>query len=659
MKTNYSLGSIAAILAFAAFAQSCDGLVEVDEVNSINTESTVLKGTEVTLLSKPETRTLGELISSGSGGVLGVNAQGDYVISIDLVENQEIGAGFSFDANSFALNVNGNENTNISISENSVIPADTPISYLQSDKDIVAKYLKEVKNSTVDIDFFESLLSPAVDFEFDIDFSIDNFPELIKSFQKADLEGNISFKLEPTGTIPFSKFAFCQGFEIAFPSFLKFSSCDNKDFDLKDGNKLVANKDVALELGKDLRFNLALASLDLGDGAQTSGRLALEDKVTVKGTASLDTSDFTGDTENLDLTADATIAAILGLPFQESGHVVTTVKNDTPVGSLSIAADYATNNVKIKSATVKISEDALPAFDTDDYKFELGDLKDVEFLNGADVNIGLTDIQVNIAVESTLPFDFGLAANLSAVSDKGTKNYQFSGLDFAANAKTVYSLGTKADGVSGNVIYKNIPGIGNILNPLPSRVEVNDFKVTLPKADDWVTAEAGKNYGGLFSASLEAPVAFTADTKVTLDLNIDDVDVDLEQVSGYLKGDTKAILKVVAENEIPLNFDLALAIKDADGKEIEGVEVKNNLTGDKNITIAAGATGNPTTSNLEIKIVLPANSSMIKKLGFDASAYCDNIHEGARLNPNQKITLKDAKLSFPDGITTDIKDLVK
>ena len=130
-------------------------------------------------------------------------------------------------------------------------------------------------------------------------------------------------------------------------------------------------------------------------------------------------------------------------------------------------------------------------------------------------------------------------------------------------------------------------------------------------------------------------------------------------MSGYLKGETKAILKVVAENEIPLNFDLALAVMDADGKEIEGVEVKNNLTGDKTITIGAGSTGNPKTTNLEIKIVLPANSSMIKKLGFDASAYCDSIHEGARLNPNQKITLKEAKLSFPDGITTDIKDLVK
>ena len=46
-------------------------------------------------------------------------------------------------------------------------------------------------------------------------------------------------------------------------------------------------------------------------------------------------------------------------------------------------------------------------------------------------------------------------------------------------------------------------------------------------------------------------------------------------------------------------------------------------------------------------------------MSIEFSASVDSEHAGTPLNKNQSLTLKNVKLSLPDGVTMDLKDLGK
>lgn len=631
-----------AAFCLAAFLPQACGLFEVEEVTEINTDATLGKGTEVTVVSEKKI-TLGDFLTFGSGsnGVIKVSADGEYSIEYEL-EPQSIGDGFTFDASQFALNVNNSFNKSMSLSE-ATIPAKTPISYNEADKDAVQAYFQNFA-SGVDIAFFESLLSQEYKFDFNIDFSIPGFPELIKTFKKADLDGDFTFNLVPAG-IPFQQFVFKKDTEISLPAFLKFSSCSNADFTLVDGNKLVANEDVNVPMGTGISFTLALQSLDMGNGVSTSGNLPLVGAVNVNGTISISPADFTGETEEIDLSSIGIIAPLLS---PEGSHNIVMVKNDTSLGSFTVSCNYQATNVALKNATIQLSKDAIPSFDGN-YGFPIENLP--AELNSPDNNIELSDVEVNLSVNSTLPFAFGLNADLDAV---GNRVYKLGPLNFAANAETKYVLGDFAkDETVDGINYKKVEGLGQILSPIPSRIEVRNFDITFDESQ-WITAEAGKNYTGTFKAGVKAPFAFSSNTSLSLGYEMNDLNVDLSVAGEYLKGDTKAVIKLQAINEIPFKFGLNIVAQDADKKPIEGVRITPEV-----IEIAAGSLAQPVTSNPEITIVLPAGGKLIKGMSIEFSATVDSEHAGTPLNKNQSLTLKNVKLSLPDGVTMDLKDLAK
>ena len=629
-----------AAFGLAAFLPQACGLFEVDEVTEINTDATLGKGTEVTVVSEKKI-TLGDFLTFGSGsnGVIKVSADGEYSIEYEL-EPQSIGDGFTFDASQFALNVNNSFNQSMSLSKAS-IPANTPISYNEADKDAVQLYFQNVVTG-VDVAFFESLLSQEYKFNFNIDFSIPGFPELIKTFKKADLDGDFTFNLVPAG-IPFQKFVFKKDTEISLPAFLKFKSCSNADFTLVDGNKLVANKDVNVPMGTGISFTLALQSLDMGNGVATSGSLPLVGAVDVNGTISIDPSDFTGETKVVDL------KTYFPTMFTDSAdHSIVMVKNDTALGSFSVSCHYEASNIVLKNATIQLSKNAIPSFNGN-YGFPIENLP--AELNSPGNNIELSDVEVNLSVNSTLPFAFGLNADLDAV---GNRVYKLGPLNFAANAETKYVLGDFAkDETVDGINYKKVEGLGQILSPIPSRIEVKNFDITFDE-NQWITAEAGKNYTGTFKAGVKAPFAFSSNTSLSLGYEMNDLNVDLSVAGEYLKGDTKAVIKLQAINEIPFKFGLNIVAQDADKKPIEGVKITPDV-----IEIAAGSLAKPVTTNPEITIILPAGGKLIKGMSIEFSATVDSEHAGTPLNKNQSLTLKDVKLSLPDGVTMDLKDLAK
>lgn len=634
---------LAALCLAALLPQSCS-LFNIEEVNEIDMTSALAKGTEVTVV-KEKKITLGDFLDFGAGsganGIVKVSADGEYSIEYNL-EPQSIGDGFTFDASQFSLNVNNSFNQTMSLSE-ATIPAKTPISYNEADKDAVQAYFQNFATG-VDVAFFESLLSQEYKFNFNIDFTISGFPELIKTFKKADLDGNFTFNLVPAG-IPFQKFVFKQGAKINLPAFLKFSSCSNQDFTLVDGNKLVANKDVNVPMGTGLTFTLALQSLDMGNGVATAGSLPLVGAVEVDGTISLDPADFTGPTDVIDL---ADYSVIVPLLSGSGSHTIVMVQSDTPLGSFTVSCAYQAQDVALKDATIQLSKDAIPAFDGN-YGFDIGNLPDELSADGNTVE--LADVEVNMTVNSTLPFAFGLNANLDAI---GNRKYQLGPLNFAANAETKYVLGDFAkDETVDGINYKKVEGLGQILNPVPSRIEVKDFDITFDE-NQWITVESGKNYGGTFLAGVKAPISFTSNTSLSLGYELNDLNVDLSVAGDYIKGDTKAVVKLQAVNEIPFKFALSITAQDADKKPIQGVSITPDV-----IEIGAGTIAQPVTSTPEITIILPSGSKLIKGISIDFSATVDSEHAGTPLNKNQSLTLKDVRLSLPDGITMDLKDLAK
>ena len=640
---KFSLLTFAALCSAALLPQSCS-LFNIEQVDDINMDATLGKGTEVTVVAEKKI-TLGDFLDFGSGsganGIIKVSAEGEYSIEYNL-EPQSIGNGFTFDASAFALNVSNSFNKTMSLSE-ATIPAHTPISYNPADKSAVEAYFQNF-TSGVDIAFFESLLSQEYKFNFNVDFTIPGFPELIKTFKKADLDGNFVLTLVPAG-IPFNKFVFKKDTEISFPAFLKFSSCSNQDFTIVDGYKLVANKDVDVPIGTGLSFTLALQSLDMGNGVATSGSLALLGDVAVNGTISINPADFNGQTEEIDLASYPVLTSLLS---GEGSHNIVMVKENTSLGNFIVTCNYSASNVALKDATIQLSKDAIPAFDGN-YGFDVGSLPKELSADGNTVE--LSDVQVNISVNSTLPFDFDLSAKLDAI---GNRQYSLGPLSFAADSETKYVLGDfdKDETVNG-INYKKVADLGKILSPIPSRIEVKDFAIDYDESQ-WITVESGENYGGTFVAGVKAPVSFTSNTSLSLGYEMNDLDVDLSVAGDFIKGDTRAVIKLQAINEIPFKFGLTVTAQDADKKPISGVTITPQV-----IEIAAGKLGQPATTNPEISIVFPSGSKIIKSISIDFTATVDSEHAGTPLNKNQSLTLKNVKLSLPDGVTMDLGKSLK
>lgn len=635
--------SLAALSLAVLIPQAC-GLIDVETVDNIDTTSTLGKGTEVTVFAEKKF-TLKDFVTAETSPLLSVNEQGEFLISKDLGK-QELGDGFKFDASSFAINVSNDANPfsqKISLSK-ATIPAKTPLSYNEADAAAVELYFQNFAQG-VDIEFFQSLLSQQYQFSLDnIDFSIPGFPELITAFKNAELDGSFELTLIPAG-IPFNKIVFNEGLQISFPSFLKFASCNNSAFRIEGGSKLVANSNVEVPMGTGLTLTLDFQSLDKGDGVATDKKLELSGSVSVNGTISIQPADFTGDTETIDL---AKIDLLAGSLNGAGPHTILIVKEDTQLGDFDVTCKYATDNVTLKNATIKLSKSAIPSFDAGNTAFEVGDLGSF-FGDGAEVE--LADVQVKLAVDSKLPFDFGLNAKLASLTGETVNHeYPLGPLDFAANKVTTYSLGTHADGTEGDVIYKKVDGIGGLLHPVPTSIETRDFQILFDE-NQWLTVDSGKNYGGSFEVGVEAPVSFTKDTKISFNIPVPDVDLDLSITGDIIKGETTAVIKMHVINTMPFDFSMDVVAKDGDKNTIDGLRSSMNPA-----AFGAASLANPWEEDVEMTIIFPANSKLIRSIGFNLVA---SSKGDFTLNQNQSITLKNVKFCLPNGITTDLKDLVK
>ena len=613
------------LAAFGFLFQSC----QIDDsynLGNIDSEITFGEGTEFPLPQEdlPEIKIKDFIVGDNSSTSLSI-VGGDYYIDFSIPEAASFD-GFSIDASSFQLNVSDSYQNTIALSP-ATIPANTPLEYAAADKSALQAYFT-AQGYNVDLEYFDNYLSQEYDFGFDVDFSIASFPTQIKGFRSADLDGTFTLSFKPSG-IPFSKFSLKQNSVISFPSFIKFSSCNNSAFTLTDGNKLVANQDVIIPLdGNGLTLVLQLSGLDKGEEIPTAGSLALIDAVSVDGTIAIDPADFTGATTLFDL-------SFFG------GSSARVVAGDINLSAFAIKCDYSASNVLLKNATIKIdAQNAIPEFATS-YGFDIEGLPDMIGGDGADIAFSLSSFQVILGLDSQLPFDLSLNAKLSSArKGETTHTFPLGPLTFPAATKTVYSIGDHADGSDENFVYKNVPGIGSILNPIPDRVQASDFQLSIDDSK-YVTVESGVNYGGSLDIGVLAPFALTADSHVALSVDVDDVDVNIgEEISLDELG-----VKLNVENTIPLNFEIQVTALDKDRNEI----VKATMN-----PIAGGWTGHPVSTVVAVTLKLGKNSAPIKKLDLKLNAYSDETIAGKPFNDSQSLKFVKGVVIVPKGITTNL-----
>lgn len=615
----FGWSAIAAAVAFLAPGCKVD---ESYDLANIDTEVTVLPGVEVPLPNFKEVK-LKDLIKLETGGVVS-EVSGNYVITYAI--DPQVLNGFSIDANNFKINASNSLDAAIPLNQNS-IPDKTPLSIPSGLTDEQKATLATLIGIT-NVDSFESLKTQTLDFSTSIDFSINSFPSEIKAFKSCTLSGNLTFSLVPVG-FPFSKFVVKQGTTITFPAFLVFSGCSNADFTLSAGHILTANKDVDVSIGTGLDFVLALSGLDMGAGVNTTGTLPLADNITIAGNIYLDPDWFNGPKQT------QTFGGI---------YEVTYVDGDCPLTGCKITANYNAANITLSSATIKADASAIPAFES--YGFDITGLP--EFLTGDDVNIELNEVQLTLNLASTLPFPVTLAnGQLKALNGTtATHTYTLPNLVFAANATTGYSVGEHANGgtdSAGNT-FVNLPGLGSILSPVPTRVEATNFNVTIP--EDWLTVESGVNYGGTLNVGINAPISFKSTSRVGFIIDADNVSLDL--------GDNipleKAVLSLTAENTIPLNFEIEVTARDENKNAIPGV----TATVDKAIASGHGTANEAVATPVKITLAIAKGSPAIKGLQLKLNATSDAGASQYPLQPEQGLHLVNVSLGLPDGITMDL-----
>ena len=639
------LASLAVIAGFTVIGCVPD---KTYDLQNMDTEVTVLKEVSLPLPNIKEIK-LGSLLDmskTGSDQILSVNSNGDYVVSSGM--DPTTIKGFTIEDDAISLDTKGGESTTQTLGGYDKIPENTPLDYDPDDKEALEAFLQTLGYDVSNIDMLkdDDFLSQEIDFEFDANFDIQDFPKEVSAIKSANLKAGsgLDLTITPSG-IPFRKINFKEGSKIVFPSFIKLASCNDQHFTVSD-NSLVANSnvDIPMGTGAGLALHVDITKLDFGDGISPdqNGNLSFSDaKIKIEnGKISLDPTDFTGNTTVIKYPKDPVSA-----PLVKDGEV-TVVAEDTPVTGFTFAYGYEVKITGVNSVVLKLSDDAAPAFDNS-YGFDIEGLPDM--LTGADITLELAEIQLTLAVASQLPFDFNLTGKLQALDGNGPisgRSYPIGPLTFFKDSKTTYSLGEKPDGESGGVIYRHVADLGKILSPVPSRVEATDFAIDFPK--DWLTIPTGQSYGGSLDVSIDAPLSFTENTRLALN---QDIPMSLnigESVKGLDK--LSAILDFTASNTIPLDFAVDAEVLDEDNKPVPGTEV--TVTGN----IAAGKIGSPSTNPVSLNLKLdPAKKISAIRLVLDATSNADVA--GTPLNEGQGLALDGLSLTLPDGITADIKEL--
>ncbi|MBR5174491.1 MAG: hypothetical protein IKW89_01005 [Bacteroidales bacterium] len=251
-----------------------------------------------------------------------------------------------------------------------------------------------------------------------------------------------------------------------------------------------------------------------------------------------------------------------------------------------------------------------------------------DFISGKDQQFeaDLSDMTVTLEVESAIPASFtatGTVQTLVKDAVKGTFHFDNVGVN---PGKQTYYLKEQAK-YSGEI---SVPGLGNMLIPFPDAVQLNNLDLYANAQE--VSGIVGNTYGLSFRTHVETPICFSENHRMTMSVPLD-AELDLEEI-----GLKRAILNVIYDNDIPLNFTLSAYALDAEGKKIDGVKAE---TSDP---IWGGTSG-----GLVVELTTQGDLRF-DQIVLELTISSDSRIAGMHINQNQVLRLRDMSLYLPDGI---------
>ena len=252
-----------------------------------------------------------------------------------------------------------------------------------------------------------------------------------------------------------------------------------------------------------------------------------------------------------------------------------------------------------------------------------------DFISGKDQQFeaDLSDTTVELGVESGIPASFSVSGTVETLSEGVVQNScHFNDLWIDPGNQTYY---LKQEATSDNEIA--LPGLGGLLSPFPDAVQLGNLDLYADAGQE-LSDMVGQTYDMSFRTRVESPICFRANHRITLSLFLH-AGLDLEQI-----GLKRAILNLVYDNRIPLNFSLVAFALDAQGNRIEGVKAKTSdmIRGQ---SVSKALLELTTDGDLRFSQIL-----------LELTVSSDSQIAGMHINKNQELRFTDMSIYLPDGI---------
>lgn len=297
-------------------------------------------------------------------------------------------------------------------------------------------------------------------------------------------------------------------------------------------------------------------------------------------------------------------------------------------GPMSFVLDnrFSYDSFKIKSAVLKL--EVKPEFITED--FVLDKATDLD-LSGS--KIILDNLKVNVALDNGFPIGISARTNLfTSLNESVLHSYPIQ-MDFPASIKTEYTFVSSQSAVKDDANYVILPGLDNILNPMPDKVGLTEISAST-NSGEWVTFETEKDYKSTCSVSVSAPVVLSKGSSLSIS---EDIDLSLEDITKIAKS-IEVSLTVI--NSIPFLLNVSPELFDLEGNKSTSASL--SVEG----TIAAGSISSPSENPLTIRFDCD-EPSLAKTLRLNLTTISS---DDAILNKNQGVTIKDIIITLPKGI---------
>lgn len=309
---------------------------------------------------------------------------------------------------------------------------------------------------------------------------------------------------------------------------------------------------------------------------------------------------------------------------------------------------YGAGSVNVASAVVKL--DVTPEIAAQEV--EIGNLPD--FLTGDNVVVDMDDIYAFLTVRNDFPLGFGFGASLETFASGATSpahSYVLSNLKYDSGETRTTVLCEKGYSGTDAVEYK-LDGFGDLLNPMPSKIRVDNIRVTAD--NNWTTITSGTEYGIGVSMGIDTPIKFGKNSRLTFGQELGGAELGLGE--NVVIQDATLSFKV--ENTLPMTLGIDAEFLNKNGEPMSGVSIKLLKESPYVECVSGGTEASPSTGEIAFHIHSDSSDFSFDSIKLNLNASISEECAGIPLSPQQGLTLKDIKFKLDNGIVinTNNKD---